>query len=110
MSDKDQPAFPMQEKNSDGTHYHTHAGMTLRQYAAIHLRVPKSGTEWLDKMIRKARRDELAGKAMQGMLVGVVGKIGAAADVSAYAGGACNAVIADRAFAIADAMLKESDK
>ena len=29
-------------------------GMDLRQYAAIHLRLPDSGLDWLDEMIRKA--------------------------------------------------------
>ena len=29
-------------------------GMTLRQYAAINLKVPDSGTDWLDEMIVKA--------------------------------------------------------
>ena len=45
-------------------------GMTLRQYAAIKLRVPNSGTDWLDEMIRTSLRDDLAAKAMQGILVG----------------------------------------
>jgi len=31
-------------------------GMSLRAYAAIHLRVPDSGIEWLDRMIRQARK------------------------------------------------------
>ena len=35
-------------------------GMTLRQYAAIKLRVPNSGTDWLDEMILKSLRDEQA--------------------------------------------------
>ena len=39
-------------------------GMTLRQYAAIKLRVPNSGTDWLDEMIRTSLRDDLAAKAM----------------------------------------------
>ena len=39
-------------------------GMTLRQYAAIKLRVPDSGTDWLDKMIRESLRNEMAAKAM----------------------------------------------
>lgn len=43
-------------------------GMTLRQYAAIKLRVPDSGTDWLDEMISKSLRDEFAAKAMQGLL------------------------------------------
>ena len=29
-------------------------GMTLREYAAIKLKVPNSGTEWLDNMIRES--------------------------------------------------------
>ena len=40
------------------------SGMTLRQYAAIKLRVPNSGTDWLDKMIRESLRNEMAAKAM----------------------------------------------
>ena len=43
------------------------SGMTLRQYAAIKLRVPNSGTDWLDEMIFASLRDDLAAKAMQGM-------------------------------------------
>jgi hypothetical protein len=45
-----------------------HDGMTLRQYAAIKLRVPDSGNDWLDEMIRQSLRDEFAAKAMQAML------------------------------------------
>lgn len=43
-------------------------GLTQRQYAAIHLRVPDSGTEWLDDMIRKAMRNELTAQALAGMM------------------------------------------
>ena len=39
-------------------------GMSVRQYAAIHLRVPMSGTEWLDDMIREAQRNEFAARAI----------------------------------------------
>lgn len=38
-------------------------GMTLRQYACIHLRVPETGEEWLDDIIRKAQKDDFAAKA-----------------------------------------------
>lgn len=31
-------------------------GLSCREYAAIHLRIPDSGTEWLDEMIRKANK------------------------------------------------------
>ena len=47
-----------------------HAGgrLTDRQYAAIKLRVPDSGDDWLDAMIRSSLRDEFAGNAMQGLI------------------------------------------
>jgi hypothetical protein len=38
--------------------------MTLRQYAAIKLRVPYSGDAWLDAMIEQSLRDDFAAKAM----------------------------------------------
>ena len=64
------PAFPaMGEHNSpSGNRYVFNEGLSLRQYAAIKLRVPDSGEEWLDEMIRKSLRDEFAGKAMEGIL------------------------------------------
>lgn len=43
-------------------------GMSLRAYAAIELRVPDSGIDWLDKMIILAKRDEFAEMALQGLL------------------------------------------
>lgn len=42
--------------------------LSEREYAAIHLRVPNSGTDWLDEMIRDSLKTELAAKAMQGIL------------------------------------------
>lgn len=58
------PAFPVpNDANVNGQE-----GMTLREYAAIHLRQPDSGYEWLDKMILAAKRDELAAKAMQSII------------------------------------------
>ena len=57
------PAFPVTESNGCNNGL---PGMTLRQYAAIKLQVPDSGTDWLDEMIVQAKRDELAAKAMQG--------------------------------------------
>lgn len=41
-------------------------GMTMRQYAAIHLNVPESGCDWLDEMIIKSNKDDLATNAIQG--------------------------------------------
>lgn len=63
------PAFPT------GTNSNPHNpgppidnGQPLNAYAAIHLRVPRSGNPELDQMIREARRLELAGVALAGML------------------------------------------
>lgn len=56
------PAFPQSavySQNHDQVYpasaYGAEEGMTLRQYAAINLRVPDSGIDWLDGMIREAR-------------------------------------------------------
>ena len=57
-------AFPFVEMNAEGQPTAIETGMTLRQYAAIKLRVPNSGTDWLDEMIRQSLRDELAAKVM----------------------------------------------
>jgi hypothetical protein len=57
------PAFPSHGSMGEVAY----EGMTLRQYAAIKLKVPESGTDWLDDMIRKSLRNDLAAKAMQGI-------------------------------------------
>ncbi|KKK58835.1 hypothetical protein LCGC14_3040450, partial [marine sediment metagenome] len=43
-------------------------GMTLRQYAAIKLRVPRSGSDWLDEFVRESLRDQFAGQIIAGTL------------------------------------------
>lgn len=45
------PAFPQPNNPAEYGR-----GMTLRQYAAIHLKVPNSGTDWLDEMIKQANK------------------------------------------------------
>jgi hypothetical protein len=42
--------------------------LTAKEYAAIHLCVPDSGNDELDAMIRRAQREKLAGRAMQGII------------------------------------------
>lgn len=75
--------------------------MTLRQYAAIKLQVPDSGTDWLDEMIEKSLRNDLSSKAMQGII---------------SASGKDNEVYYDTenlvrsAYEMADAMLQERNK
>lgn len=44
------------------------AGMTKREHAAIALRIPNSGDEHIDAMIRQANRRDAAVAAMQGQL------------------------------------------
>lgn len=68
-------------------------GITLRQYAAIKLRIPDSGSDWLDAMIKKSLRDGFAGQAMQGLL-------------SESSVRASKEEFATVAYAMADAMLK----
>lgn len=46
-------------------------GLTAREHAAIALRVPDSGNEWLDAMIRTAQRDELMKEAMAAIVGGI---------------------------------------
>lgn len=43
-------------------------GLTKRERACIDLRIPESGDAELDALIEKARRQEVAGNAMQGLL------------------------------------------
>ncbi len=66
--------------------------MTIRQYAAIKLRVPDSGTDWLDDMIRKSNRDYFAAAALSSR-----GMYGANIRENA---------VAKECYIIADAMLK----
>jgi hypothetical protein len=68
--------------------------MNLRQYAAIKLKVPNSGTDWLDEMIRQSLKDDFAAKAMQGLLA-------ADTQFTMY-----SAQIAEIAYKQADEMLK----
>lgn len=53
-------------------------------------------------------RDYFAGQAISGLVVGCAGVI--QGEFSAYATGHCNAVLANRAYALADFMLREREK
>jgi hypothetical protein len=74
--------------------------MTLREYAAIKLKVPKSGDLELDAMIRESRRADFAGQALVGILNGTEQWI--------------DNVLAEKfvlqAFAVADAMFTALDE
>ena len=51
-----------------GIHIHEN-GMTLREYAAIHLKVPNSGNPELDAMIEKSLWHDYAAAALQGVVI-----------------------------------------
>ena len=58
-------AFPM-DFSRDG--FRMEYGMSKQLYAAIELRIPDSGEEWLDDMIRKANIRDASCVIMQGLL------------------------------------------
>jgi len=57
------PALPI----TTSSHIHEN-GMTLREYAAIHLKVPNSGNPELDEMIDKSVWRDYAAAAMSGLI------------------------------------------
>jgi hypothetical protein len=97
MSDiKNQPAFPCGLQS--GHLEPMHGGMTLRQYAAIKLKVPDSGEPWLDGMINKSLLNDFAAKALQGYMVGLKPAQDIGPDMQDR--------IAEGMYSMADAMLK----
>lgn len=106
-TDNDGPVFPTNQSNY-GLNY-CGEGMTLRQYAAIKLRVPNSGTWWLDDMIRESLRDELAARVMQTIFAGDAARMVANRD-ERYDETNWAAVVAANSFEMADAMLKERNR
>lgn len=90
-----EPAFASpREYFSDD--YGAPACMNKRMYAAIKLRVPDSGEEWLDDMIRQSLRDEFAGKAMQGIVSATAVVAGDYTDVARWAYEYANAMLKAR--------------
>jgi hypothetical protein len=96
MKDTDR-AFPVFDSARTGMDYgSSDYGMTLPQYAAIKLRVPRSGDPDLDAMIRESRRADFAGQIM----AGTVDWMDSSVDRNS----------AKYAFSAADAMLAEWEK
>ena len=104
MSNQDKPAFPvvsyMQPQGIGVSVMEIKGGMSLREYAAIKLRVPDSGTDWLDAMIEKSLLNEFAGKAMQAVIVNSDRSSTAVSEVDQWVG--------NYGFVVAQAMLKAS--
>ena len=60
---QEQPAFP-----SHASLGNLSTGIAMKDYACIHLKVPKTGKPWLDALITESLRNEMAGRAMQGLM------------------------------------------
>lgn len=69
-------------------------GLTARQHAAIALRVPKSGCDWLDAMILASLRDQMATQIVSAMV--------------GFGGALAARVYTESAYELADAMLVKS--
>lgn len=98
------PAFPVVGENGPyGEGDFITVGMSLRAYAAIKLKQPDSGIDWLDEMILKTKRDEVAAKAMQGLVIqwGEVSCEGYDSKIE---------IIPKRAYEMADSMLKAGEE
>jgi hypothetical protein len=109
MSEKETggPAFPFPAYTyPNGEINHGESGMTLRQYAAIKLKVPDSGTDWLDAMIEKSVLNDIAAKAMQGW----ISSAPAMGDDVLNGGDEHASIIAGCAYTYANALLKASKK
>jgi hypothetical protein len=95
---EDKSAFPVFDSNRAKADYGCiDCGLSIKQYAAIRLKVPRSGDPEIDAMIRESRRMDFAGQALSGGMSGV--------DDSADA-----KVFAEAAYEVADAMLAEWEK
>lgn len=101
------PAFPtgtqITQNPATGettTYQYLSDGMTLRQYAAIKLKVPDSGTDWLDEMITESRCRDAAEKALAALIHSAPSgtTFGTSHDVT-------NLVFANASYALANAML-----
>ena len=87
----------------------TDEGMGLKHYAAIKLKVPNSGIDWLDEMIEESLKNDFAAKAMQAILTktpllsetGEHGKKASHKDISNLHRNICFT-----AYSIADAMME----
>jgi hypothetical protein len=67
MNDNEQ-AFPVFDSaKGDMDYCCSDSGMTMREYAAIKLKVPRSGDAELDAWIRESLRNDFAGQAVIGI-------------------------------------------
>jgi hypothetical protein len=65
MTQKEYPIHPQLDWGNQGAKME---GLEAAEYAAIHLRVPKSGTPWLDEMISEANKRDLLNSVISGIV------------------------------------------
>ena len=58
-------AFARSRGEAGHTLNHGQVGLTKKEYAAIHLRIPESGVDWLDRMVAKAEKRDIAVQIFQ---------------------------------------------
>lgn len=61
-----EPAFPFIDTGNPNGPTGLQKGLSERDYACIHLKVPKTGKPWLDDLIREAKKDELILRPQKG--------------------------------------------
>jgi len=93
-----EPAFPSSTDRADEG-FVGYFGISARDYACIHLKVPETGKDWLDAIITKAERRELAAAALTGLL----SHSGGLLDSQLYR-------LVEHAYDCADACLREKEK
>lgn len=71
MIDKNHPAFQQYVFDHAEKNFITTGGFNAQEYAAIHLKVPNSGTDWLDKMIETSLRNDMIASIMTGLQANV---------------------------------------
>ena len=100
------PAFPSEQGEQEGN-WNEYFGkcMSLREYAAIELCVPDSGTDWLDDMIRQSQRDRFAGMAFP--VVASILDYTCREEIMNLEINMASAFIASMTYDIADAMLAD---
>lgn len=99
MSNANEPAFPkITTSYGTGTAFTEKVGLNKREHAAIMLRIPQSGDDEIDAMIRTANRKDFAALALQGLC----------ADTTSVA--IPQKLIARSAVDLADALIAELEK
>lgn len=68
MIDKNHPAFQQYVFDHTEKNFIATGGFNAQEYAAIHLKVPDSGTDWLDEMIKTSLKNEMAVKIVAGLM------------------------------------------